>query len=233
MIKKKGAVIASAGSGSRMGITTKKQYLKLDNKMIIQHTLDKFVATKRFDQIVLVCDRENKLLLENLIKQSYSDNNIKILEGSDTRTKSVFKGITALDKDTQIVAIHDGVRPLINQEIIHRSLDMLQNEKKQAVVVCAPAIDTIKVATDNVVIKTLDRKSLWHAQTPQCFQYELLLECMMKAIDSKMCFTDEASIIEYYGYPVHICPNPYINQKITTQDDLDYVEFLLKRRGEI
>ncbi len=122
--------------------------------------------------------------------------------------------------------IHDGVRPFIKGAVIKEAIRQTLSGK--SIVVCSKTVDTIKVAEEGKIIKTLDRSVLWNAETPQCFNYGLILEMVGEAVDLDFQFTDEASILEYFGFDVHIVENSHSNLKITMPKDLVYGEYLLK-----
>lgn len=226
-MKKIAAVIAAAGSGTRMSADVKKQYMLLGDKPVLYHTIKKFDSIDDICSISVVCDFagmdfvEKEILGKNCFKKS-----VKVVEGGASRTESVIKGLLSLDADTDFVLIHDGVRPFINREVIKAAIK--QTVLGRSVVVCSKTVDTIKVAEKGKIIETLDRSVLWNAETPQCFKYGLILEKMKEAMELTEQFTDEASILEYFGLDVYILENSHPNIKITMPKDLVYGEYLLK-----
>jgi 2-C-methyl-D-erythritol 4-phosphate cytidylyltransferase len=131
----------------------------------------------------------------------------------------VKNGIDALPKDTEVVLIHDGVRPFVTKAMIEESIHSAI--RFGAVVVAMPVKETIKIAhPDGTVLKTLDRESLWQIQTPQTFQADLIKRAYHKATEDGFIGTDDASLVERLGVKVHILPGSYTNIKITTTDDL-------------
>ncbi len=225
-------IIAAAGSGNRMGINTKKQYLMLMDKPIIQHTIEKFYKIDAVQKIIVISDRESIDFVrkEVIEKGNMTSKTIAVIGGS-TRTASVHNGLMNLNPDTGYVLIHDGVRPFISIEVILDAIQMCI--EKKAVIVCSKTVDTIKTVRNNEVVQTMDRKLLWNAETPQCFEYNLLMSCMEKALRTENSFTDESSILEYFGQKVYVCENKDINIKITNRKDLDYAEYLVTKRGMI
>ncbi|HAE42313.1 MAG TPA: 2-C-methyl-D-erythritol 4-phosphate cytidylyltransferase [Clostridiales bacterium] len=225
-------LIAAAGSGNRMGLNTKKQYLMLMDKPILQHTIEKFYSLDVVKKIIVIIDYDGTdYVNKEIIDKNNFNSKVSIVTGGATRMLSVYNGLLNLDLDTQQVVIHDGVRPFIAESVILNAISMC-NEKK-AVVVCSKTVDTIKIVRNNTVVETLDRKVLWNAETPQCFEYNLLMSCMERALKTDISFTDESSILEYFGYKVHICDNKDINIKITSRKDLEYAEYLIRKRGLI
>ncbi len=225
-------IIAAAGSGNRMGINIKKQYLMLMDKPIIQHTIEKFYKIDEVQKIIVISDREGiDFVRKEIIKKGKMTAKVIAVIGGSTRTASVHNGLMSLDPNTEYVLIHDGVRPFISSEVIVDAIQMCI--EKKAVVVCSKTVDTIKIVRNNEVIQTMDRKLLWNAETPQCFEYNLLMSCMEKALRTENSFTDESSILEYFGQKVYVCENNDINLKITNRKDLEYAEYLVTKRGMI
>lgn len=207
------AIITSGGKSLRFG--SNKLLKKIDDLTVIETTILKFIDL--VDEIVIPCNNE----IENLIKNSkiYS-NKIKFAHHGKTRQQSVYNGIIACS-NPEIVLIHDGARPFIDKEIIKKTIELTYQNR--AVVVGKMAIDTIKEVSFNTgkgkIIKTLNRKIIFHAQTPQAFDYELIKKIHQKYQDNSD-FTDDSSMAEAYGADVYILENNKKNIKITTKDDL-------------
>ncbi|MDP3387687.1 MAG: 2-C-methyl-D-erythritol 4-phosphate cytidylyltransferase [Eubacteriales bacterium] len=225
-------IIAAAGSGNRMGTDTKKQYLMLMDKPIIQHTIEKFYKIDEIQKIIVISDRDGiDFVRKEIIEKENMSAKVVAVTGGSTRTASVHNGLMSLDPSTEYVLIHDGVRPFISTSVIFDAIQMCI--EKKAVVVCSKTVDTIKIVRNNEIVQTMDRKVLWNAETPQCFDYNLLMSCMEKALRTENTFTDESSILEYFGHKVHVCENNDINIKITSRKDLEYAEYLVKKRGAV
>lgn len=232
MDRKVTAIIAAAGNGTRMGSAVKKQYLTINDKPILYYTLEKFYSIDEIDEIIVVSDTDNINFVDNeIIQNNKFQDKVKVVAGGKTRTLSVYEGLKAADKDTDIIIIHDGVRPFIDKENIIKCINTAINKK--AVILCSKTIDTIKISDNNVVVKTLDRAVLWNAETPQCFEYNLIMDCIVKAVDTGIVFTDEASILEYYGVEVHIMENKKLNLKVTNKSDLEIANYLFNNRSLI
>jgi 2-C-methyl-D-erythritol 4-phosphate cytidylyltransferase len=214
------AMIVSAGKGVRFTEGKKKQFFSLAGKPILAHTLDKFETCPLIRSILLVVGQED---MEYCIKEIIEKNKFKkvsqIVPGGKRRQDSVKNGMDALPKDTEVVAIHDGVRPFITKAMIEDSIRSAA--RFGAVVLAMPVKDTIKIAhPDGTVLKTLDRESLWQIQTPQSFQVHLIKEAYYQATNDGFVGTDDASLVERLGGKVHILPGSYTNIKITTLEDL-------------
>ncbi len=213
-------MIVSAGKGVRFTEGKKKQFFSLAGKPILAHTLDKFETCPLIRSILLVVGQED---MEYCIKEIIEKNKFKkvsqIVPGGKRRQDSVKNGMDALPKDTEVVAIHDGVRPFITKAMIEDSIRSAA--RFGAVVLAMPVKDTIKIAhPDGTVLKTLDRESLWQIQTPQSFQVHLIKEAYYQATNDGFVGTDDASLVERLGGKVHILPGSYTNIKITTLEDL-------------
>ncbi len=162
----------------------------------------------------------------------------RIAPGGKERQDSVYGALTLIDKETDVVLIHDGVRPLIEKSIVEESIRQLR--RVDGVVVGVPLKDTIKKIlsfgsqglTEVLVQKTLDRKSLWAIQTPQVFKYSVLMKAYRKAMDERFYSTDDSAIVEKYGGKVKAIMGSYSNIKITTPEDLTIAELLLRKRSE-
>ena len=237
------AVIVSAGKGlrftggksTRVGTTVaptpdhgKKQFTFLEGKPILAHTLDKFEACSLIRSVRLVVGQEDMDYCLKEIVEKYRFRKVsKIVPGGKWRQESVKNGIDALPKDADIVAIHDGVRPLVTQAMIEDSIHSAV--QYGAVVLAVPVKETIKMSNpDGTVLKTLDREFLWQIQTPQTFQIHVIREAHNRATADGFVGTDDASLVERLGVKVHILPGSHRNIKITTPEDLALASLFLK-----
>jgi 2-C-methyl-D-erythritol 4-phosphate cytidylyltransferase len=222
------AVIVSAGKGLRFTEGKKKQFYFLEGKPILAHTLDKFETCSLIRSVRLVVGQEDMdYCLKEIVEKYRFQKVSKIVPGGKRRQESVKNGIDALPKDTEIVAIHDGVRPLVTQTMIEDSIHSAA--RYGAVVFAMPVKETIKMSNpDGTVLKTLDRESLWHIQTPQTFQVNVIREAHSRAEEDGFVGTDDASLVERLGGKVHILPGSYANIKITTPEDLWLANLFLK-----
>jgi 2-C-methyl-D-erythritol 4-phosphate cytidylyltransferase len=222
------AIIVSAGRGHRLKEASKKQFLPLAGKPILAHTLDRFETSPLIRSIVLVVGEEDLDYCSKEIVEQYRFQKItQIIPGGKERQDSVRNGLQALARDTEIVVIHDGVRPFVTREMVEESIRGAK--RLGAVVLAMPVTDTVKTAnTDGIVLKTLDRESLWQIQTPQAFQAEMIREAYRRATEDGFVGTDDASLVERLGTRVHILPGSYSNIKITTREDLLWARLLLR-----
>jgi len=222
------AVIVSAGKGHRFMEGKKKQFHFLGEKPILAHTLDKFETCPLIRSILLVVGKEDMDTCLKEVIEAYKFQKVsQIVPGGKQRQESVKNGIDALPKDTDIVAIHDGVRPFVTRAMIEDSIHSAV--RHGAVVLAMPVKDTIKISNpDGTVLKTLDRESLWQIQTPQTFQTNVIKEAYYRATEDGFIGTDDASLVERLGVKVHILPGSYTNIKITTPEDLLLANLFLK-----
>ena len=216
-----GVVIVAAGSGSRMKRDINKQFIKLDGKEIIAYTIEKFYKSEDIDDIVIVIkENEEKYFIENIINK-YGFDNIKIAYGGKERQDSVYNGIKKLNRNCEIVLIHDGARPFVNEDIIKNSIE--EAKENNAVVVGVPVKDTIKVVdSDGNIVDTPNRSLLWSVQTPQSFKYEIITKAYEYAYSNDYYGTDDAMLVEHIGYNVKMIEGSYDNIKITTEEDLHF-----------
>jgi len=225
---KANALIVSAGKGHRFKGEKKKQFYLLADKPILAHTLDKFETCPLIHSIFLVVGEEDMdYSLKEIVERYHYKKVSQIIPGGKRRQESVKNGLDLLPLDTEVVVIHDGVRPFVTREMIEESIRSAMRFK--AVVFAMPVKETIKlVHPDGTVLRTLERESLWQVQTPQSFQVDLIKKAYAKAIEDGFIGTDDASLVERLGEKVHILPGAYTNIKITTPEDLLLAKLLLK-----
>jgi len=225
-------IVVAAGKGLRMGPTTKKQYLQIDGIPILTRTLRVFDHCDPLHEINLVVPKGDGEYCKTHIIDPYGfKKKVHLVEGGEERQHSVLNGLKYIrdgincDKEA-IVMIHDGVRPFVNQNMIKACI-------KNAIEygACIPAVkitDTVKqVSPDLVIQKTVNRETLYTAQTPQAFKLGLLLRAFDHAIKTSFRGTDEASLVEHSGHKVIIIKGSQLNIKITTPEDLVLGEHFL------
>lgn len=208
MNKKISTIITAGGSSLRFG--ENKLLCKLDNKTVIETTIEKFLDYS-CEIIIPAKDDIKNFLLESSI---YCDK-IKFAPSGDTRQKSVYNALLECD-NPDYVLIHDGARPFIKKEIIEKIIVKLND--CDAVVAGVMAVDTIKEIKEGKIVKTLDRTKIFQAQTPQGFGFELIKSAHNKYIGCE--FTDDSSMVEALGADVFVVIADILNKKITTKDDL-------------
>lgn len=222
------AIVLAAGSGSRIGGSVKKQFIQINNKPILQYTCEKFQKSNDVDEIIIVLAKEFTGQFGKKLVEMWGIGKLKkIVEGGKERQDSVYAALQNISTNTEIVLIHDGVRPFIKQVEI-KELIKAARKFGSAVIGVQPK-DTIKKIEKNIVRKTLDRFELLAVQTPQVFQREIILKAYKKGIKEKKLFTDDASLVEYFGGKVAVVQGGYHNIKITTLEDLWLAERLLAK----
>lgn len=223
------ALVAAAGKGRRMNSRISKPFIPISGKPILAYTIDKFEKCKSIDKIYLIVSPEEKEICHKNILLRYNFSKVQeLVDGGDTRQDSIYNGLKALDKDTDIVVIHDGARPLIEEIIIQDSIEKAQ--KYGAAITAIPIKDTVKKSKKNFYInKTLNREEIWRAQTPQTFKYDIILSAYHQAYKDNYLATDDSAIVERYGHKVKLIIGSEENIKITTPFDLIVAEVFLKK----
>jgi 2-C-methyl-D-erythritol 4-phosphate cytidylyltransferase len=226
------AVIVAAGRGVRMQSDTRKQYLQVAGRPVLVHTLLKFDVCPLIDHICLVVPDDDldfcrhRLLADEPIKKT-----VQFVAGGRHRQQSVYNGLKSLGRKEGLVAIHDGVRPLVDPLLITACIRAAETSGA-----CAPGIpayDTIKrVSGEGTIAGTVERKGLWFIQTPQVFRYAVITEAHDRALRDGYVGTDDASLIERLGFPVTLISGSKSNIKVTTAEDLAMAAALLRAAGE-
>lgn len=223
-------IVAAAGKGKRMEGGINKQYLALEKKPILLHTLMAFDKIKGIQEIVVVIGEGEEALFRSEILERYRfRHKILLTEGGKERQHSIYNGLMMLGPETDIVVIHDGARPLVDQKSI---LETIRTANRHgAAILAVPVKDTIKVVDHNGIITDTPVRSLvWAAQTPQTFRYDLIMRAYEKAMADDFLGTDDAMLVERLGESVKVVLGSYDNMKITTPHDLIAAEQVLRRR---
>lgn len=227
------SIIVAGGSGSRMGAAIPKQFLPLANKPILVHTLERFLALAG-NNIVLVLPASEisywkTEILDKKISQPLLDNlhRITVVEGGQSRFQSVSNGLRAIAEEDGLVAVHDGVRPLIRPELLLESFEQAAVHK--AVVLSVMLKDSARILDDQGHNKAIDRSRVRLMQTPQTFDLNLLKAAFRQKEQS--FFTDDASVVEHYGHAITLIEGDYKNIKITTPEDLAMAEAFLSSQA--
>ena len=202
-------IITSGGLSTRFG--SNKLLEKIGDKSVIETTILKFIDLS--DEIIIPCQEEIK---EHIINSKFFNKKIKFTQAGKTRQESVYNGILNCSSP-EIVLIHDGARPFIEKETIKKCIELTY--EKKAVIVGTMAIDTIKKVENGKIIKTIDRNTIFQAQTPQAFEYELIKK-IHTHYKNNANFTDDSSMAEAFGTDVFILEGSKNNKKITTKEDL-------------
>ena len=218
-------LIPAAGSGSRMKAGKNKLLIELEGESLIYWTLKSILSSSSISWVGIIGQPKDKELLLNSVKNF--SNQVKWINGGETRQESVFNGLNSLPKDAKKVLIHDGARCLINPELINKCAAEL--EKNEAVILATKVTDTIKIVDNKGFIKeTPNREYLWAAQTPQGFLVDSLIKAHKMAIDKNWIVTDDASLFEMLNWKVKIIEGNYSNIKVTSPIDLKIAKLFLK-----
>jgi 2-C-methyl-D-erythritol 4-phosphate cytidylyltransferase len=221
------AIIAAAGTGSRMASDRPKQFLQLAGTPIICHTLAPFEQCDSIHEVIVVLQSEEAAAFLTLAGKRGLRKLSRVVPGGTTRADSVQRGLMAIRPATAgLVVVHDGVRPFVTVEEIESVVAVA--ESNGAAILVAPVTDTIKQVSGNSIATTLDRTQLRRALTPQCFRYELLRKAFEQADVNDPSLTDESALVEKIGVPVTMIEGNSRNIKITTPQDLLIAEALLK-----
>jgi 2-C-methyl-D-erythritol 4-phosphate cytidylyltransferase len=227
------AIVLAAGKGLRLKSKISKPLIKIDSKPLIIYSLNTLSNHPYIKDIIVVANRRNLQDIRNKIKRYRIDKIKDVVLGGEVRLASVVNGLRAIDNHTDLVLIHDGVRPFIDRDIISSVIKTAKSYG--AAIVGVPVKATIKevlgsrfsVLGDFVVKKTLNRNNLWEIQTPQVFKKDLILKAYNKFGD--MDVTDDAMLVEKLGVKVRVVLGNYMNIKITTPEDLVLAEGLVHK----
>lgn len=226
-------VVPAAGVGKRMLSSCPKQYLTIDDKTILNHTVERLLSHKKIEKVVLALSDDDGFFSETSLAQN--PDVIRVSGGAE-RVDSVLSGLQIID-DAQWVLVHDAARPCVTHEDIDKLIEQCI-AKNQGGILAAPVVDTMKLAkikdiNEAIQIdETIDRSRLWHAFTPQMFNAKTLKQAIEKATMKGVAITDEASAIEALGLPCMLVSGRRDNIKITRPEDLVLAEFYLKQQAQ-
>jgi 2-C-methyl-D-erythritol 4-phosphate cytidylyltransferase len=220
------------GSAEKSGVS-RKQFMLLEGSPILMHTVRKFAASDRVSEIVVAVRAEDRHWVEEMLAGEFPASRVRVVEGGDSRQQSVEHGLAALLPDTELVAVHDAVRPFIDLETIHKVFD--EAAETGAAIVAVPAVDTIKQVTRGTsrvrVRSTIPREKLVMAQTPQVFRYDVLVRAFQAARDDGFVGTDESSMVERLDLEVTVVPGSDRNIKITKPSDMELARLFLSEEN--
>ena len=220
-MKRVSVIVVAAGEGKRFGFL--KQFALLGGKSVLDWSLEAFESHEDVSEIILVLKDDSQ-------REGYTERFKKITsvaQGGEKRQDSVLSGFNKIDPErTEIVLVHDGVRPLVSKELIDRIIQAAQ--EKEAVVPAISLKDTVKLVEGQVVTRTLDRDKLFLSQTPQGFQYSVLKAALDESRKDDYYGTDEAVLVERIGKEVTVVQGDPKNIKITTPEDIKIAEAFLE-----
>ena len=220
------AIILAAGSGNRFG--GKKQFKKLNGSPLWSYSLDTFIKSNFFQELILVVSKESLDELKNSkeIHQFSKKINIKLVCGGLSRQDSVYCGLQSTDKNNNIICIHDAARPFVKKKHIKDVVEACSDYDGS--ILAIPATDTVKKIEKGIVELTIDRDSVFMAQTPQAFQKDKLLHVM--ELHSNLKVTDESTLMELAGFKIKIVKGDINNLKITRKIDWELAKIIESKK---
>jgi len=227
------AVIPAAGSGSRMGAGLPKQYLELNGRTLLQHTLQRVLSYTRVKGLVLVVAANDRRWVD--IVARLADDRLETVTGGTERFQSVLNGLRALRSRAQSddwVMVHDAARPCVRHSDLDRLFMAIEGEPAGGLLGMRVRDTMKRSADDQHVTATVDREGLWHALTPQVFRYRLLLDALEQTARDTVLVTDEAAAMERCGYHPLMVEGRGDNLKVTRPEDLALASFYLRQQEE-
>lgn len=221
---KTSAIIVCAGNSSRMN-GVNKILLPLGESNVIGCTLSAFQKCGSIEDIVVVCREQDREEIQKTADKLGITKLHEFAQGGSTRQQSVINGLRRISADTEMIAVHDGARPLIKPEHIEKTIK--DASVFGGAVLGVPVKDTIKVVRDGLIEDTPHRPSLYITQTPQIFKRRLYFEGVDFALEHELDFTDDCQLIEAVGIKVCMTVGDYTNIKITTPEDIKIAQLLL------
>jgi 2-C-methyl-D-erythritol 4-phosphate cytidylyltransferase len=222
------AIIAAAGFGERFG--EKKQLKLLNGRPLLFHTIQPFIKSELISEILVVVPKDDVIQVEREFKSTLTSKKIEVISGGKTRQESVNNGLKISDKESELICVHDGVRPFVTLSLIEKVIKA--SMEHDGAILAAPSSDTIKKIMGDQILETLPRETIWRAQTPQVFSKAALEEAIQIAIDENLEGTDEASILEKIGYQIGFIEGSPLNIKITTKEDWIFAKAIYKELND-
>jgi len=232
-------VIPASGVGSRMNADVPKQYLQIQGKTILEHTVSKFAPLTNIAGILVLISEDDTywVKIKDALLVSCQSQGLRLVScfGGSERSETVLRGLAFLINEQKLnseqwVMVHDAARPCVREMDIIKLLASRSNSNTEGAILATPVKDTLKLADNNTdtILITQPRKDLWQAQTPQLFQLGALYDALQKAKHAKVLITDEASAMEYSNKFVQLVEGASDNIKLTTPADLHIIDYLLR-----
>lgn len=223
------AIVPAAGEGTRFGGAIRKQFIALNGLPILSHTVKALAASEALAAVIVVVPPGEESIGQDALHRAGVDIQAEVVPGGQERQDSVYNGLQRAKPDTDLVLIHDGVRPFVSREVILATIDAAK--EWGAAVTAVPVTDTIKrVDKDGLVVDTPAREQLWSVQTPQVFRYALLMRAHRAVREQRVVATDDAALVEQLGVRIKVVRGSYENLKITSEEDLPLADLILRRR---
>ena len=224
------AIIPAAGMGFRMGGGTPKQFLSLEGVPVFVHTLRKFSSLAAIDEIFLGLRGEDMERAQKEIDREHLSKPLRLVAGGGTRQETVARCLAECPPDTEIVVVHDAVRPFIEPEMIQRVIEAAR--KNGAAILGIPSVDSVKQVERQMILGTIPRERIVLAQTPQAFRYPILRAAFDRALAEGFNGTDESSLVERQGHNVTVLMGSDRNIKITKPSDLPLARLYILQEHE-
>ena len=231
------AILPAAGLGTRMGADTPKQFLELDGVPIVILSLRRIASCDLIKEIIVATRADEVARLEERVANEKLKQKVRVLRGGDSRQESVARALGEVSNDSELVVVHDAVRPFVTREQITRVIE--EARKCKAAILGIPAMDTVKevkrasLPEDVALITaTIPRERVVLSQTPQVFATKLLKEAFARAQADGISASDEAGLVERLGYDVHVVHGSERNIKITKPSDMDLARFYLEHERQ-
>ena len=228
------AILPAAGLGTRMGVDTPKQFLELGGEPLVIFTLRRLAACAAITDFILATRADELSFLEDRVSKARIGRPARVVHGGETRQQSVANALAQVAPETEIVMVHDAVRPFVTVEQLERLI--VEARERGAVILGIPAIDTVKeVKRERLpedvarITGTIPRERIVLAQTPQAFRYGLLREAFARAEADGVTASDEAALVERMGQDVYVVVGSERNLKITRPADMDLARFYLEQ----
>ena len=229
MALKVAVLLPAAGSSSRFKGKTKKQFCDIDGRAVFLRTVELFADRDDVSQVVMAIPAEDEELFKIKWEASLAFHGVKVIHGAAERHKTVAKMLEQVKDDADLIALHDAVRPCVTKEQINAVFQAAA--KTGAAILAQPLVGTIKqVSKDKNIVKTIDRRDLWEAQTPQVFKPDIIRKAHAQQDKIKAGITDDAQLVEALGIPVTIVNSTSSNIKITSNEDIAIAGAILKAR---
>ena len=224
------AIVLAAGRSTRMGGGPNKQFIELLGKPLVYYSLAACEQCGMVDAVVMVRRPDCASQADQIVREFGFKKVMAFADGGAERQHSVWNGLEKCDPATEIVAVHDGARPLVTPALIESTI--VSARSHGAGIAATKVVDTIKEANeDKTVVRTVDRTKLWAVQTPQTVRFRLLRDAYAKVFEKNLVVTDEAAAVQLLGHRVDLVETPFLNLKITTPADLAIAEALLRQRA--
>lgn len=223
-----GAIIAAAGEGKRFNSTggeTKKQFAELGGEPLVLRSVRIFSESPIVDEILAVVSESDLEKCDRLLESTRGVGRVTIIEGGAHRQESVYNGFSHIRDRVEVVVIHDAARPFLNRDWIAETVELASSY--DGAVVAVPATDTLKACKDGLINETVDRTTIWQAQTPQTFTVEVLGAAFDDARTHGITGTDEAQLVEAVGGQIAIVEGSRFNLKVTNSSDMALAEAVL------